>query len=204
MITSLASLLFITMFLLQKFTTLDFWWMMSGNIGLLLILVNIFDPNWKTEIIDDLKKRLFFKLGIGLLSALFLYGVFYIGNTASRFLFSFAGENIDNVYAFKSGAAPLRIILLMLLLIGPGEELFWRGFVQRNFQKDVTPWKGFLLASAIYTLVHMASGNVMLVLAAGVCGFFWGYLYYRLKSIWLNILSHTLWDVAIFIIFPMN
>ena len=44
----------------------------------------------------------------------------------------------------------------------------------------------------------------MLVLAAGVCGLFWGFLYLRTGSLLINLVSHTAWDIAIFLLFPMN
>ena len=141
---------------------------------------------------------------MGILSALFLYLVFAIGNLFSRNIFSFAGSGIQDVYAFKMGASRLRIAVLMIFIIGPGEELFWRGFLQQRFQKKIGNYLGFLLATGIYTLVHLGSGNVMLVLAAGVCGLFWGYLYLRYGSITLNIVSHTLWDVTVFLWLPFN
>ena len=92
----------------------------------------------------------------------------------------------------------------MTLIIGPGEELFWRGYLQRNFQERWGGWKGFLAATAVYALVHAGSGNPMLVLAAAVCGLFWGYLYLRTKSILLVLISHTIWDLAVFILFPFT
>jgi membrane protease YdiL (CAAX protease family) len=92
----------------------------------------------------------------------------------------------------------------MIFLIGPGEELFWRGFLQRRLQADYGPWYGFLISAAIYSLVHIGSGNPMLVLAAGVCGLFWGFLYLRYRSLLMNMVSHKLWDVAIFLLFPVG
>jgi len=91
----------------------------------------------------------------------------------------------------------------MTFIIGPGEELFWRGFLQRRFQIEKGPFQGFLLATLLYTGVHIGSGNVMLVLAAGICGLFWGFLYLRTGSLLLNVVSHTAWDMAIFLFFPM-
>ena len=44
----------------------------------------------------------------------------------------------------------------------------------------------------------------MLLLAALVCGVFWGWLYIRFDSILLNAVSHTAWDVAVFLIFPFS
>ena len=64
------------------------------------------------------------------------------------------------------------------------------------------PAYGFALTALLYTAVHLSSGNIMLVLAAAVCGVFWGWLYLRFRSPILNIVSHTLWDLAVFVVFP--
>jgi membrane protease YdiL (CAAX protease family) len=43
----------------------------------------------------------------------------------------------------------------------------------------------------------------MLLVAAGVCGLFWGLLYWREQNLIPVIISHSLWDVMIFVLFPM-
>jgi hypothetical protein len=96
----------------------------------------------------------------------------------------------------------LRVVLLIALLIGPGEELFWRGFFQENAGARIGRPAGFILASLLYTSVHLASGNIMLILAAAVCGVFWGWLYLRFRSPLLNGVSHTVWDLLVFVVFP--
>lgn len=202
-ITLIAGVLFTPLFMTQGIGRFDFWWWMSTNLTILLVLVTILDRHWWSEIRIDIKHRTLLKVGFGVLSALFLYIVFYTGNIVSRQIFSFAKSGIENVYAFKSGVSPFRIAVLMVLLIGPGEELFWRGFLQRRLQMEQGRWRGFIIATSIYTLVHLASGNAMLILAAGLCGLFWGFLYVQKGSILLNIVSHTVWDVAIFLLFPV-
>lgn len=202
-ITLLAIVLFTSLFITRGVGKFDFWWWMSLNIACLTAIAAALDPGWRDAVIHDLQKQVLQKIGIGVLSALGLYLVFYVSNTVSRLVFPFAAHNIENVYAFKAGAAPMRIAVLMAFIIGPGEELFWRGFLQRRFQVEKGPFQGFLLATLLYTGVHIASGNVMLVLAAGVCGLFWGFLYLRTESLLLNVVSHTVWDVAIFLFFPM-
>ena len=74
-----------------------------------------------------------FNIMMGLFSALLLFAVFKAGNIVSRALFDFAETGIDSIYNFKGGASHLRIALLMLVVIGPGEELLWRGFFQKHF-----------------------------------------------------------------------
>jgi membrane protease YdiL (CAAX protease family) len=43
----------------------------------------------------------------------------------------------------------------------------------------------------------------MLFLAALICGLFWGALFKRYRSVWPVLISHALWDVAIFLLFPI-
>jgi membrane protease YdiL (CAAX protease family) len=202
--TILAAILFIPLFTTRGLGPIDFWWWLSANLIILISIAAFFDPAWRSSIGQDMVGNMCFKIGMGILSALLLYLVFAAGNFLSRNIFTFAGSGIQDVYAFKMGASNFRIAVLMIFIIGPGEELFWRSFLQRRLQDKTGKCLGFILATGIYTLVHLSSGNVMLVLAAGVCGLFWGYLYLRYGSITLNIVSHTLWDVTVFLWLPFS
>ena len=71
-----------------------------------------------------------FVLGVGI--AIVLWGVFWLGDKCSQWLFDFARPQVDLIYGIKSGTPPMLIGLLLLLIIGPGEEIFWRGYVQRS------------------------------------------------------------------------
>lgn len=202
--TLLAAVLFVPLFIIQGIGPIDFWWWLSVNITVLLFLAALLDKDTLGDISDDIAKDLLFKIGFGLVSALGLYAVFWGGNIVSRLIFPFAGREIEDVYAFKIGVSRVRIFFLMTLLIGPGEEIFWRGFLQRRLQFHKGPFKGYLLATAAYALIHAGSGNIMLVLAAGICGLFWGYLYLRTGSIIINVVSHIIWDIAIFLLVPVG
>ena len=150
----------------------------------------------------DLKDHLFLKIIAGLGAAFLLYIVFFLGNQISRYIFDFAGRNINAVYSFKGEAATIRIVMLMALIIGPGEELFWRCFLQRRLSVHLGDWSGFIVSSCLYAGVHLASGNIMLFLAALFCGIYWGFLFHKYHSPVINVVSHTVWDIAVFIIFP--
>ena len=200
----LSVFVFVPLFAFQRLGGFDFWWWMSLCVAAMVSLAFTLDKSYFRLILEDLKQGLGKKIGLGLFSAVFLYAVFFIGNEAARTIFPFAGENISQVYSFKEQAPVLRIIISMLLLIGPGEELFWRGYLQRIWMRRFGNVVGSLLAACLYALVHAASGNIMLVLAAGVCGFFWGFLYLRYRSFVLICTSHTLWDLMVFVIWPLH
>lgn len=199
-----AAGMFIILFAGGSFGPIDFWWSMSGAIFILIGLSAALDRTYLASIARDIQGDALRKIGWGLLAAAVLYGVFWIGNEASRWLFPFAGSGIERVYGFKAGAALPRIILLMALIIGPGEEIFWRAYLQRRWQARFGRWPGFLGAAALYALIHVASGNAMLVLAAAICGLFWGFLYMRTGSVLIVAVSHTAWDLAVFVLWPFS
>jgi uncharacterized protein len=199
-----AGALFVPLFVRGGWGPLDFWWGMTGVNVLLFALAVILEKGYPARIYTDLRHKLPAKISWGVAAAAALYLVFWGGNLLSRWLLPGAGDAIGDVYALKEGASPLRVGLLMGFVFGPGEEFFWRGFLQHHLGARFGPRAGFLMATALYAGVHIGSGNPMLVLAALVCGLAWGWLYYRLGSITVNAVSHTLWDLAVFLVFPFQ
>ena len=104
----------------------------------------------------------------------------------------------------KDGTPSWLIALLLLFIIGPAEELFWRGYVQRTLTQRWTANTGFVVTTLIYTAVHLPSMNFMLIMAAFTCGFCWGLLYRLFPQHFPAIvLSHARWDAAAFVWFPL-
>ena len=198
----LSLLFFIPLFVVRQLGPFDFWWWMSTNLVLMISLSFVFDKEYFNILKADFKNGQLKKILFGLISAAVLYGVFFLGNYLSRQWFGFAGSGIEGVYNFKGDADLKRIFLLMLLVIGPGEEIFWRGVLQRQFEERQGKVKGYILATILYTGVHVFSGNIMLIVAALVAGLFWGWMYMKYRSVLMNVVSHTAWDIAVFLLFP--
>ncbi|OGD20460.1 MAG: hypothetical protein A2W03_01965 [Candidatus Aminicenantes bacterium RBG_16_63_16] len=204
LLAAAAALCFFPLFLLGGLGRFDFWWWMSAAVAAVAGLGFALDKSYAKILADDWKAGRPEKILLGTLTAVLLYAAFAGLNYLSRLIFASAGADIGRVYAFKEGASPARVGLLIMFLIGPGEEIIWRGFIQRHWQKRWGFPAGWLLAAALYAAVHAGSGNAMLVLAAAAAGLFWGFLYHRFGSVLLNAVSHTLWDLLIFVIFPLT
>ncbi len=179
-------------------TIIPFWYAMTASAVVLIVLA------WQ-----QVKAMLYWEwkdLFIGIGIALVLWGVFWVGDKVSQWIFpSFARPQVDAIYAMKEGMNPVVISLLLLFIIGPAEELFWRAYIQRTLCQSLSkPIVGAIVAIAIYALVHVFSLNIMLILAALVCGVIWGGLYYLMpQRLGALIISHALWDAAVFIWFPI-
>jgi membrane protease YdiL (CAAX protease family) len=155
---------------------------------------------------DELSVLFKFKirhLWVGIISALLLYGIFWVGKEAATFLFSFAPGQIASVYATRSQLDAVLIGFVLVFFMGPAEEIYWHGFVQRRLVGRYGVKIGILGTVIVYALVHAVSFNPILILAAGVCGLFWGLLYQREQNLIPLIISHSLWDVLIFVLFPL-
>lgn len=179
---------------------ISFWLALACAAGILALI-----GLWQSrKLLGELFEFRLSYIPVGILSAALLYEIFFLGYMAATSLFGFAALEVEGIYKPSHEESPLTIGLLLLLIIGPAEEIFWRGYVQHQYAKRYTPLIGFLLATAAYSLVHIWSFNLMLFLAAGLCGLFWGAMYWRYRSIWPGLISHALWDVAIFVVWPVG
>lgn len=200
-----AAVLWFLMFSPWTRGLVNFWIGMTISALVLLGMGLAFTPD--REQVLKVEKPLMQLLG-GIALAFALWGIFWIGDKVSAWMFDFARPQVENVYSMKAGLPPWTIALLLLFLIGPAEEFFWRGYVQRTLGKllpgEHASDHAFLLTAAVYALVHVWSFNFMLVMAALTAGLVWG-LVYRLRPGWLPalVVSHAVWDALVFIIIPI-
>ena len=195
----LAAVLWTIMFSPWTAPHVNFWVMMTCSGAALTIFTTWARPGWWKEV-----RLRFSDVALGVALAAALWGVFWLGEFFSTLLFEFARGQVDSIYGMKEGENPLVLTLLMLLIIGPAEEIFWRGFIQNRFSARWNPNIGFIVTTLVYSLVHLSKFNFMLIMAAMVAGLVWGLAYRffpeRLGAI---IISHALWDCAVFIWFPI-
>ena len=192
----LAALLWFVAFYL---TWASFWIKISFSAATLAILSLILQPGRKERIRIDVRA-----VALGLASAAILYFIFWTGKAVAEVIFPFSGGQIGGIYD-KGAGTPLWLIALLLFFVtGPSEELYWRGYLQKNLMMRYGQWQGWLMATAIYAAVHIWSFNFMLIGAAAVAGAFWGAMYWRLKNLTPVIISHSVWSAVIFAVFPMS
>jgi membrane protease YdiL (CAAX protease family) len=141
---------------------------------------------------------------LGLTSAALLYLIFVMGKIISMHFFSFAENQIGGIYGKGEGTRLWVIAMLLFFVTGPSEELYWRGYLQRQLMLRLGGFQGWILATAVYAGVHIWSLNVVLIGAAGVAGAFWGVMYWRLGNLTPVIISHSLWSAVIFTVAPLS
>jgi membrane protease YdiL (CAAX protease family) len=141
-------------------------------------------------------------VALGMASAAVLYGTFELGDRFARRFVPGGDRQIGEIYSLRELAPRGETALRLAAVIAPAEELFWRGLVQEALMARFGRWRGAALAAATYSAVHVASGNFTLVGAAGVAGAHWCALYAAGMPMAALIVSHTAWDIWIFLVQP--
>ena len=174
----------------------NFW----VKIGLSVVAVSLYSLFWKRPNISfHLRSFL-----LGLFSAVILYSIFLVGNKLAPYILPGVKSQVGGIYSLGAGSNKVFIFLLLFFITGPGEEIFWRGFLQDRLMERWGIFPGYLMTTALYGGVHVFSCNLMLILAAFVAGAFWGFLYLWKKDLVIQITSHSFWSAVIFAVAPVQ
>ncbi|MCQ6275077.1 CPBP family intramembrane metalloprotease [Bacillus sp. V3B] len=173
-----------------------FWYMFTAT---MLILISYSILNEK---VDDESTFLTYSV-YGIFSGIILYALFWTGHLLIDVFHSPLDKEISRLYTRFSPSQIWHYIVLLLFIV-PGEELFWRGFIQKRLLKSMGVTYGILLAAVLYASVQIYSDTFIHLIAALIAGTFWGALYAWKKSMPLVIISHLTFDLLLFILFPFR
>jgi len=94
------------------------------------------------------------------------------------------------------------VTLITICLVAPFvEEMLFRGIILRGFLKYYSPQVSIFLSAMLFGVVHM---NIYQIPTAFLLGCFFGWLFYRSKSLWPCIMGHALFNLGVFVIFQFE
>lgn len=107
-------------------------------------------------------------------------------------------ENQANlmIKALLSDKSPGTLILnILVLAIVPGvcEEIFFRNFIQKRLSTQLSPWLAILITSLIFSIVHF---QIFGFFSRIILGAVLGYIFYISKSIVPSILAHLSYNAT--------
>jgi CAAX protease family protein len=141
-------------------------------------------------------------VALGLASAATLYATFKVGDRFARRFVPGGDAQIRDIYTLRTLRPRGEIAARLATIVGPAEELFWRGLVAEGLMTRYGRWRGAALAAAAYGGVHIVTGNFTLFGAAGIAGAHWCALYAAGVPLGALVVSHVAWDVWIFLLQP--
>jgi membrane protease YdiL (CAAX protease family) len=98
-------------------------------------------------------------VALGVASAATLYATFRVGDAFARRFVPGGDDEIRDIYTLRTLRPGWEIATRLATVIGPAEELFWRGLVQEALMGRFGRWRGAALAAMAYGGVHLVTGN---------------------------------------------
>lgn len=147
----LLSLLFIYVMLFFTFKESNIFWYLYTFTLLVGMAIAIIYGKFK----DELPTWKYLLFGIGY--STILYGIIRLGYIT---LTTWNGNIEQNVHTFLETYGPNNIwhYLLLIFVIVVGEELFWRGYVQQQIKKWISPKIAVIITSFLFALSFSFSG----------------------------------------------
>lgn len=173
-----------------------FWYIFSATMLILISFAIV-----KEEIDDQVPFWQY--VFIGFLSGILIFALFSIGNIVIKLLDLPVSSQVTALYN-RYSPKELWHYLVLILIVVPGEEIFWRGFIQKRLLAYSDKWMSVPVSAVMYASVHLYANNWLLAFSALVAGLFWGWLYAWKRSIPLVIVSHLLFDLFLFVISPFR
>jgi membrane protease YdiL (CAAX protease family) len=128
-----------------------------------------------------------------------------VGGDAQKWMKSMEEEAAKQIQFMLSKHTPGELFLNLIFIsvfAGIGEELFFRGVLQRLFIKlTKNPWTGIILTAILFSGFHLQFFGFLPRLFLGIL---LGALYWYSGSLWTAILAHFVYDALIIVLVYAN
>lgn len=100
-------------------------------------------------------------------------------------------EQLEEFLIFLAGADSMSEFIAVAFVIAfvPAicEEVFFRGYIQRNYIYSLSPAAGVLLTGFVFGLFHMSPASL---LPLTIMGWYLGYVYYKTQNLFVPVAVH--------------
>ena len=128
-----------------------------------------------------------------------------LGETTNQWMKSMEEEAARQIKFMLQKHTPdelIKNLIFISLFAGIGEELFFRGILQRIFiRMTQNPWMGIVLTAAIFSGIHFQFYGFF---PRFLLGILLGAIYWYSGSIWTAILAHFLYDASVIVFLYVN
>jgi membrane protease YdiL (CAAX protease family) len=113
-------------------------------------------------------------------------------------------ENTAGTTALANPGIIPYLAVLQFLLVGPGEELLFRGVIQGSLREHFDAWPAILLASLTFAPIHilaLSGGPAAVATTIGILflpSIVFGYLYEKTDNIVVPAFTHGLYNATLF------
>lgn len=176
-------------------------WIGTGSAALVSVLLLRRLPNPPAIRKDDLSAA---AIGAGVVVGVVMAIATWVLYPLSAELVPVVSTEVPKLYALlRQPPGPVWALPVLVLVVST-EEWVWRGLAIDNFSRAMGPGHAAVLSATIYVLPQVAFRSPLLVVVALLCGLVWGALRVWSKGLVAPLIAHLLWDLLVFVLFPVE
>ena len=180
-------------------SNLQYFWYSLASTGVMLAALAFF---WGGSVMKKRDFR-FSDLIIGIGGGSLLYILSVATAWILERLFPLYGKQITEIYSWAEGSNLTVLVLMIILLVGPGLEVFWRGMMTNWL---ISAWNvkwGVILSVFAATFVYLPSLSLTLICAGLLLSIVCTALYAWRKTPVAPAVAHAVWLLAVVVFFPL-
>ncbi len=176
-------------------------WLGTASAALLCIaIMAAADPSSRTRLVRAWSvPACFAGLAVGMGMALATWLLYPL---STRIIPGLEGEVTALYGLLRQPPGPVRALPLLVLVVAT-EELLWRGLALDLFLRRLRPGSAILAAAALSVLPQLALQSTLLPVVGFACASIWGWLRVQYNGLAAPLLAHLLWDILVFVLFPV-
>ena len=97
----------------------------------------------------------------------------------------------------------LHISIIMIFFVGLGEELIFRSLLQTRLQTSIGSFRGLLLASLLFGVMHSGYGTFYEIMYTSLAGLILGYMFQKTNNLPFVSLVHGFVNIFLFALIPL-
>jgi membrane protease YdiL (CAAX protease family) len=170
-----------------------------GSVCILLTTI-VFEVIFWRSLVVQLKQFGFLKaevwLGFLVLTLLLILNFGY----RSFLIYLLGEESKPDLWLYKTNLSGGAMFVLLCLIPGITEEIAFRGLIQHWLHTVLRPWRAILLASALFTALHLSVVSAPYIFLLGIL---LGWVKWQSRSLYPSILMHIAHNWVIITVFPL-
>ena len=176
-------------------------WLGTGSAAMLCLAILVAaDPSMRTRLLRGWSAPAWFAgLVVGLGMALATWLLYPL---STRIIPGLEGEVTELYALLRQPPGPVRALPLLVLVVAT-EELLWRGLALDLFLRRLRPGWAILAAASLSILPQLALQSPLLPAVGFACASIWGWLRVQYNGLAAPLLAHLLWDLLVFVMFPV-
>jgi|GEM_PF-6991544 len=180
-------------------SNLQYFWYSLASTGVMLAMLALF---WGGKVMgkkDFRSSDLILGIGGGSLLYILSVGMAWLLER----VFPLYGKQITEIYSWAEGYNLSLLVLMIIFLVGPGLEVFWRGMMTNWL---ISAWNvkwGIILSVFAATFVYLPSLSLTLICAGLLLNIVCTALYAWRKTPVASAVAHSVWLLAVAVFFPL-